>query len=172
MTSFSSKYLLTITRREILQLLPHIPFYFPSCHSLCGCCSSYQQWFFFSYKLQWLVPYPGSSMEIFWAFWFQPFPYVKKLALRRWIWFSPDFCCSFVWLLIYFSLEFSVLTSISFCSLRSKVCCMSGKWDFESNFWWKFSEELSMYLQDKKWWCALSAAEAISLSCLSSSWSA
>lgn len=96
------------------------------------------------------------------AFYFEPFLYVKKPALRWRIWFYPVFCCSLVWLLIYFSLGFSVLICF-FCSLIREVCCRSGKWDFERNPWWKFSEELSMYLQDKKWWWDLSAAEAISL---------
>lgn len=114
--------------------------------------------------LSWISVVSALSRQLhgdFWACYFEPFLCVKKAVFRRWIWFYQFF--SFVWLLIYFNLEFSVLTFCSFCSLISKVCSMPGKWDFERNLWWKFSEDLSMYLQEKKGWCTVSAAEAISL---------
>lgn len=89
---------------------------------------------------------------------------VRTPAFRRWNWFSPVFCWSFVLLLISFSSEFSVLAFCSFCSLIDKKCYRSGRWDLKKNLlWWEFSEELSMYVREKKWRCTLSAAETISL---------
>lgn len=77
--------------------------------------------------------YPKGSMEIFGHSILNHFSgfNVRTPAFRRWNWFFPVFCCSFVLLLISFSSEFSVLAFCSFCSLIDKMCYRSGRWDLK-----------------------------------------